>query len=501
MRFFLLAAAMLLVMMARTELRKPTVHDAMGRMLEGPHSGPVVTQVVDKPSASKTKASPFDATLLDGVQDNTFFRKEEQGAWFAMLAELKETDPERLASEGMVISYAQLVSQPGVYRGRLVRIAGEVLRIETVAPAENDLGITQLYRVTLKPSGGGVWPITLYTLQPPAEAGGPNAPATASASGFFFKNLSYRWEEGVGVTPVVLAQRLETVLLANQPKIATEPPASSSKERSFDLPANDSLGRALLKELGVDAETLATVVDQRSLTAKEHEAFYAVLHAVGETPASQLVRLAQRGLQGYAVRQQEPSTHQQRLAAGEVARQAKQRRYSVAPLFGDGPSQRGELVVFDAIVRRVIQIEVTKDAALDHYYELEAFPEDSQNLPLVFCMRELPAGFPVGEGIRQPARLAGFFFKQWVYRTRQPDTAGGDRRQYAPLLIGRAPLALATPGAADQRPGALLGIVGAGLLVATVAWLWQSARADRQYDKSTLRRIRRETDGDFSHLP
>ncbi len=501
MRFFLLAAAMLLIVMARTELRRPAVHAAIGRMLEGPAAE-------EKLAVAKVKPILFDAALLNTVQDNTFFREEEQPAWFAMLAELRDTNAEHLASNGTPISYAQLVSQPDVYRGRLVRVAGEVLRVETVTPAKNDLGITHLYRVTLKPVGGGVWPLTLYTLQPPPGTVGPNEPYSASASGFFFKNLSYRWEEGVGVTPVVLAQRLETTLVDRSKTIASVPsPVASSSatgERKFDLPTGDSLGRSLLKELGIEAAVFAPVVDQRPLTAQEREAFYAVLKAVGETPATQLVRLAQRGLGNYAARQQvgAKATARQRLTASEVARQANGRRYSVAPLFGDGPSQRGELVVFDAIVRRVVRIEVADDSvSLDHYYELEAFPEDSQNLPLVFCMRELPEGFPIGEGIRQPARMAGFFFKQWVYRTRKPGATGGDLRQYAPLLIGRAPMTLATPRPADQRPGAVIGLLGAGLLLATVAWLWRSSRADRRYKQSTLRRIRRETDGDFSKLP
>ena len=48
---------------------------------------------------------------------------------------------------------------------------------------------------------------------------------------------------------------------------------------------------------------------------------------------------------------------------------------------------------------------------------MEVFTEDSQNRPLVFCVRELPPGMPTGGDLREPIRVAGFFFKSWRYRT------------------------------------------------------------------------------------
>ena len=306
-----------------------------------------------------------------------------------------------------------------MYRGALVGVRGTVRRVEAVEPAENDAGVERLFRATLQPEGAGVWPITVYTLEAPPAVDDPAQAYEAAASGWFFKNLSYRWAEGVGVTPVILARRLD---LDARPVVASSS-ADGAPPQDFDFEpdADRSIGRALLAELGVSDELLANVVDRSSLSSDESEAFYAVLEAVAETPATQLVRLAQRGLPGYAERQRvgADASRRDRLLADEVARLAAERRYSVAPLFGDGQTQRGELIVVDAIVRRVVRVEASADAAgVGSYYELEAFPEDSQNLPLVFCVRELPEGFPLGEAVRQPARLAGFFFKQWAYRTR-----------------------------------------------------------------------------------
>ncbi|CAN0375499.1 unnamed protein product, partial [Ectocarpus sp. 4 AP-2014] len=122
----------------------------------------------------------------------------------------------------------------------------------------------------------------------------------------------------------------------------------------------------------------------------------------------------------------------------------------------------------------------------------EAFPEDSQNLPIVFVVRNLPAGFPLGESIRQPARLAGFFFKQWAYRTRHrvEETPQLDKRQFAPLLIGRAPIPLATPDT-SQRPGLAIGLLATVALAGVVAALWRLGRRDREYAATTLSRYRK----------
>jgi hypothetical protein len=169
-------------------------------------------------------------------------------------------------------------------------------------------------------------------------------------------------------------------------------------------------------------------------------------------------------------------------------------------LFNDPDPQIGQLIVVDGAARRVVRVEVgaradgggTSDVArrfgIDHYYEMEVFTDDSQNYPLVFCVRELPAGFPTGGSIHVPVRLAGFFFKDWLYHTRgsgQSEVAGG-RGQYAPLLIGRSPLVLAM----QQNGGNVAQFVLGGLFVVALAGIWAVAawyaRGDRQFRASVL---------------
>lgn len=490
LRLAALLAGLLLVLAAQARLGQPETHRAIGRAL-GEQPAPVVAPPADQPPL-------VPAERFESVTDNAPFRGEEQDAWFAAIAALQTTEPEALAAQSVgAVGYAAFSSQPEVYRGRVVDVAGTVRRVEAVTPAENDRGVERLWRVTLEPRGGEVWPITVYTLEAPRDA---TEPYDASAVGVFFKKLSYRWAEGVGVTPVILARRLEVTLKPNTINAAPPAVVVGEPEADFDTPQEGSLGRALLSDLGFDLTAFDDVADRRPLTSRDSHAFYGLLGAVSKTPPAQLVRLARIGLDDYADRRLEDNsggTRRERLTARAIEKERQRQSYSVIPLFDDGADERGELITLDAIVRRAVRVdasrsELAQENGVDHYYELEAFTEDSQNLPLVFVVRDLPADFPVGDQIRQPARLAGFFFKQWAYRTRKraDDAPGVDRRQFAPLLVGRAPIPLATPDPASRRPGLTIGLLATLGLAGVAVALWRLGRRDRRYEASTLSRYR-----------
>ncbi|MEM9187490.1 MAG: hypothetical protein AAGB00_13440 [Planctomycetota bacterium] len=159
--------------------------------------------------ATASDATRLESAWFEAVRDNTFFRNAEQGAWFKTLGVLKRDGAPEPAS---AVTYAQLVTQPDAYRGRAVAVRGWARRVEQVEPAANDAGIETLYRVTVQPAGGEVWPVTVYCLGEPDVAGrleaappGDELRAPMQANGYFFKNASYRWRDGLGTTPVILA--------------------------------------------------------------------------------------------------------------------------------------------------------------------------------------------------------------------------------------------------------------------------------------------------------
>jgi hypothetical protein len=253
----------------------------------------------------------------------------------------------------------------------------------------------------------------------------------------------------------------------------------------------------------MDVGLLDSIAGRGRIRAVEGEAFYQMLRVAGQMESTKLVRLAEENLktvqQSWQREFDAATDNAQRNLAREVLSRTAEGRYSVAPLFNVPEAQIGELVVVDGTARSVARVEArsqadgsrTSDLArrfgIDHYYELEVFTDDSQNYPLVFCVRELPAGFPSGGAIHVPVRVAGFFFKDWLYHTRgsQQSDVAGVRAQYAPLLIGRSLLVLST----EQGGGGARYVVG-GLFVAALAGIWAVsawyARGDRRFRARTL---------------
>jgi hypothetical protein len=275
--------------------------------------------------------------------------------------------------------------------------------------------------------------------------------------------------EGVLPQPAeVLALRLlpDTLLAVQWRWLPTEP---RYPEVNF--------GESLLGGLGVDVASLEQVRDGGPLRAADAEPFYAVLSAMRQTGAHQLARFARGNMPRYASRWSneleaeepgQPASPARRKLAAEARQVLGEGRYPIAPLFNDAANQRGELYVLDGIARRAVAIETAAAAAdndrsvsrrfgVERYYEIEVFTPDSRNLPIVFTTLEVPEGFPLGDDIEVPVRIAGFSFKRWGYRTRQTTDEGGDKPQLAPLLVGRAPIVLAPPASDGRSVGLAVG--------------------------------------------
>ena len=277
--------------------------------------------------------------------------------------------------------------------------------------------------------------------------------------------------------------------------------------RTTDYP-RVSLGKSLLGRLGVDVGLLDDVQSRGTIQAAEREPFYQMLRAAGRIDSKQLTRAAQDNLEATRARWAKAfsssQVEAQRALAQEVIRRADEGRYSVAPLFNEPQLHVGELAVFDGVARRVVRVDVgtrpdgsgPSDVAqrfgFREYYEVEVFTDDSQNYPLVFCVRELPPGLPTGGTLDVPVRAAGFFFKDWRYTTRgtRNDDSGqidssASRAQFAPLLIGRGPVVLQIERPENQVAQWVMGGVFLLALAGVWATAWWFARGDRQFAART----------------
>jgi hypothetical protein len=445
---------------------------------------------------------------LAAFGDDTPLTDDQRQSLAELVWRLRSFSPASLAAwTRKDISFDSLLAEPAEHRGELIGLAGRVRRVtrhELSADAAERLEMPAYFECELALEGDES--ATVITGRVPKvwlEMDGLDEPV--SASGVFVKRLPADGSNGR--------------LLFVSGRIAWHPTVTREPLVSF--------GESVLGTLGMDVGLLDDVRNHQPILATEREAFYEMLAAAGRAGASQLVRFAQDSLG--TVRQQwqreaeqpgsEPGRprprpndgQQRRLLAEEVVRRADEGRFSVAPLFNDPDGQIGQLAVFEGAARRAARVEVgtspdgspsdvLRRFGIDHYYELDVFTDDSQDFPLVFCVSELPAGFPTGGAIHEPVRVAGFFFKSWLYQTRKPldgshdDTLAG-QPQYAPLLIGRAPIWLQPPSAGGPWPA----LVVAGLVVLAmgcvwgVTWWW--AKGNRRFDRTVLSRDRTLPEG------
>jgi len=191
------------------------------------------------------------------------------------------------------------------------------------------------------------------------------------------------------------------------------------------------------------------------LTGRDRECFYQLMAAVERSKPGELFRIAKEAL-----------VQEQRTAS------------SVVPLFNDPARQQGKLVLLYGTARRIEEVtvenpDIQKRLGIDRYYTVYLFTEDSQNYPVVFCVRHLPQGVVPGEGPRYAVDLAvaGFFYKTWAFRPQRnlsPD-APANAWQLAPLLVGRE--AIKVTSHAARNTGFVTFALLAGILILVVAVL------------------------------
>lgn len=181
----------------------------------------------DQPQLAAAGDSSQEAHVdLSAIKDNTYFRAEENVAWFATLKHLQTLSSQRLKQDSVgEVTYAQFLKQPETYRGKIVTISGTAMREELIEAPPNDLGIDQYHRLIIRPTGGGVWPLVVYSLALPEKfPRGDNLHADVHVIGIFFKNWSYAWQDGLGLAPVVLAKSVEwqphAVVPAKRPEVS-----------------------------------------------------------------------------------------------------------------------------------------------------------------------------------------------------------------------------------------------------------------------------------------
>lgn len=157
------------------------------------------------------------------------------------------------------------------------------------------------------------------------------------------------------------------------------------------------------------------------LTEQDREPFYQMLDASS--------KISKASLQG---------------AIDRELQQHGRNAFSVVNLFNNPHTQKGRLVRLRGIARRIDPIfineeDIQRRLGTDRYYQVLFFTEDSQDNPLVLCVKDMPPNLPLGAepDFRVELELSAFFFKTWAYEKRGNDESGESNWQFAPLLIGQ----------------------------------------------------------------
>ncbi|TWU27818.1 hypothetical protein [Bythopirellula polymerisocia] len=215
----------------------------------------------------KSKSTESSVDFSD-IEDNTYFRSEENEAWFAILDGLCKKSSQQIRSQSVgELTYAQLISQPNVYRGKVVTMAGRVLREETLDAPANDFDINSYHRLVIRPAGGGVWPIIVYSLElPESFPRGDSLNVEVLVQGVFFKNWSYAWEEGLGLAPVLLAKTVDTAPGSSDKKAGYDSRESTVQRPSKTVVEEKGSFRDVLELIGLGPAVLQTISAKADLT-------------------------------------------------------------------------------------------------------------------------------------------------------------------------------------------------------------------------------------------
>lgn len=292
--------------------------------------------------------------------------------------------------------------------------------------------------------------------------------------------------------------------------------------------AGVAAGTAWLAAQGFDAALLDDVRQNRAFAkpneSSEAQAFYTALATLAAGDAAELRTLARKAVDSEATRREAiaaSAAERQRELNRELESVLPERRAvienelaalrssqtmaayvqkraalglsSVGPMFNEPVESVGQFFVIEGIARRAVRIVVgdgdsfSRTAAkgpspLTHYYELDVFPTDAQNNPVICCVARLPEGFPTGDLIREPVRVSGIFFKKWAY-ARRPEHGVADAtvptRVAPPLMLAAEPewLPATMPVRSDRGLWAGIGILAASVVVALL--LFRTARRDR----------------------
>jgi hypothetical protein len=375
-----------------------------------------------------------DGELWDGTQDDPLARA------LVRLAQIKRVDLERWTIRD--VKARDVADDPRKFAGKVLLLEGTVRRVTRVKASieqQERYDLQKYYRCELVLGNNG------------------------STAVVFAGNVPAKWSLDAPISQRASARAM----------FLKRGPADESAERTLYFAADRVAWHpgTLLGKMGMDYGLFDNVRHDRAISDSERECFYQLLAAAGRSPAEAMDAVNDANATARLVRlTAEPDAHE------------------------------GELYSFRGVARRAVKIHVS-DAdtvarfGFDHYFELVVFVDldgyaniagkKVNNHPVVFCLRELPAGMPTGENIVEMVRASGFMFKKWRYTTQLAGDNGAGVLVASPLLIGHT--AVWQRGElAQRRFDPRIGGAVVAALMCLGFFVWWYSRRERRIHNAVL---------------
>jgi hypothetical protein len=199
---------------------------------------------------------------------------------------------------------------------------------------------------------------------------------------------------------------------------------------------------------GIDPATVETIRDNTVFRSAESDAWFGWLKLLDQMTPQELATLPAAPV-GYLQLERQPSAY------------------------------RGHTVRMSGIIRRAKEVATPDNPqGIERYYQLWLQPVRGEPQLVVIYALELPADFPLGDGLDAPASVTGIFYKHWAYASQSGILT-------APLLLAKTidwkPPPPAPPPPAPLNEQLLLAVAAAlSIALAIVGWIVIRNRGSRR---------------------
>ena len=219
-----MVVALVLVLVMMQQASKPQIYESFfGAMTSNNQAALAGSSTQIAQVAQADVSVEIDPAVTDQVVDGSVWRSGDFDALYLFLANADQVALDR----GPVVGVLPLLQQPDIFRNKVVRSRGRVVRSERIAAAANEQSIDSYWQLWLRPADGTERPLVAIVKSVPDSVASVGIRSTnrdgpdVQIVGRFLKRLAYRSGKGADLAPVIVG-RLETLptMDAKQPAMA-----------------------------------------------------------------------------------------------------------------------------------------------------------------------------------------------------------------------------------------------------------------------------------------